>query len=563
MGWFLSLKQWVEPFFPKTRTQAVVSFSYNTMTHLLNQLSALPDAIHSAVVHQPTRKVAHHLIRVFAEDLVPLVLVTYASQLIQDKGHAYIEDDNDNAAFISTASAIQLGLYLVQAASWAYRVRAKTQLLVRMTMITLEAPIMLNGAKTQQPMTVCKEANCSTLRFMQGSLRDIITFYTTEAAISLVEYLPVAGGQIAAALAIYHRGRYVVISVLPDLCNRHHMEYLTQYKELALSAGLGHTMGTWIVDKLIETSTGIPPIFYKSVIEQLMLIAEISLIAHLTLPTPVLSSTRTTLDPIRHYQNIIGFIFDTLMLGLKFKIPRMLNTKQPSNIKEMLQQLPWSRFSNWIDQIKHRSLLSILIPPIAKNLDGFIHDPIVCGNWPAFQETVVSVLKKIRALKDLPAVRLSSSAPDSASTLIWLTLGTPKAFTKVLLQLINDEDVLRQLLLWQFQLERLTLSTPIAVKPDARMLSLRGQPRIGANSSLSMPLPQTGPQLNSTPPQADALAKEVIRGELRAKQPKTTSSSSLANLVIRERYPKPSELHQGTISPIDIQDDDWVNIQSA
>ena len=591
MAWFTTIKRWGENIWPAANARAVASFSYGTITHLFNHLGTLPAVGYSICFHKPTLKVTQHLVRIVARDLVPLVLVTYASALIQDKYQAIVDKDPNKNLFISTASAIQYSLYLLQAATWVYSVHAKTRLLVRSTIVTLEAPVMLNGVKTTPPMTVCTDEHCSTLRFMQGSLRDVITYFTTEAAISLIEYVPVVGSPVATALAIYHRGRYVVISVLPDLCNRHHMEYLSEYPELALSAGLNQAAGTWAIDMLIESSTGIPSHFYKSAIEQLMLITEMSIAAHLILPKPIPTSARATFDPVRGYQNMVGFMFDTILLGLKIKIPRMLSSKQPANIKYILQRLPWPVIFRFIDLIRQHPLSHILLPQMVLSLKDFIHDPIVRTNWPALQETLISILKKIQSLKELNAVKISSSVPDSASTLIWLTLGTPKAFTKVLLQLINDEDVLRQLHLWQYQLERLTLNTQIPVTPDKIVLSLRGQSR----TRTSAPLPvtpdtivlalrsqshtKTGTLLSSsalkneqdpvifTPPMESLSAEDIIRtrhGVNLAKKTNTPANptTSLANLVIRHRYPKPSHLSQGI--PVDkhqgVQDEGWVKL---
>ena len=465
MGWFTNVKDWGKRIWSHDTSAAVGSYSYQTIAYAFEQIGVIPKVVNSIVNHVPTRTVAKHLMRITFEDLVPLVLVTFSNQYLQDRGKAYLDDDPDNA-WLSTDTAIQTTLYLLQAATSVYSINKKTQIAVRTTIVSLEAPFLLNGVNGASIMTICKEERCSMLRFMQGSLRDIVAYWSTEAAISLIGYVPVAGGPLAAVLSVYHRGRYVLTVVLPDVCNRHQVIYLQKHSELALSLGLGQLGSSWIVNSLLETATGIPRAFYAGAVEQFMLVTQMSVAAHLNLPATQKLSKRALADPILLYQGGVGFMVDTILLGLKVKIPRMLQDRPSRNISEIIDSLPWASMYQFSELILHNKLAHIFLPSLLHDAKSFIQDPIVRSNWTGLRETIINVFTILEKIKNHPAVRASSYMPNVAGTLVEAYLGTPKFLTKLLLQLLTDEKFINKVRAWRSEVEKLKLEDPIPVSTE-------------------------------------------------------------------------------------------------
>ncbi len=452
MGWIARLRDWGRRLWPSDAIPAAANYSYQTMIYALEQAYALPEALLSIATHAPTQNVAKHLLRIAGEDLLPLVLVSYTSHLIQTQGRDYIKEEPDHP-WLSTRATLQAGLYFLQAATWAFKIRKQTQLLVRTTIVAIEAPPAINSARLYPPLTICQDEQCSTLRFIQGSLRNVVTYWATEAAISLVGYIPVAGKIIATPASIYHRGRYVLSIVLPEVCNRHQVIYFREHSELALSLGLGHLSGSWIVNSMIERATGIPAVFYASTVDQFLLIMQMSVVSQMRLPAPLKSSARAIPDPVLPYQNGVGFLFDTLLLGLKTKIPRMLKDQNAVNFTTAVKTIPIQELFSFIEAIRQNRMARILLPPLVRSLKSFRHDEIIQFHWPALQIIGINTLNNFASLSNHPAIRLSSVAPGVTSSLVETFFGTPRIITKVLLQLITNEDVIALVKTWRQQIE--------------------------------------------------------------------------------------------------------------
>jgi hypothetical protein len=453
MGLLDRLKNWRQRPWLHDASAAVANYSYQTMIYMLEQVPVIPKVVRSIILHQPTQQVARHIIRITLEDLAPLALVSYISQCLQDKALESL-DDEKHTTWINTDTTVQVAIYVLQAATWAYTVRKKTQIAVRTILVTLEAPYQLNRVTDALPMTICSDERCSRLRFLQGSLRDMTTYWATEAAISLSSYIPIAGGSLAAMLTVCHRGRYVLTVALPDLCNRHQMIYLQEHPELALSLGIGHATGSWFINSLVQTTTGIPFIFYASTIEQFMLIVQISIAAHIQLPKPTKASTRSDVDPVRMYQNTIGFLFDVVSLGLKMKIPRMLNNGGSRSAADIITSAPWSSAIKYTKMIGQHKLMQTLLPSMVRDRTSFLRDPIVHSIWPSLQIPVLKTLQSIENVSNSRAIRLSSQIPTVTSTIVETFLGTPKFMTRFALELMRNEIFLSGIRSLRLTIER-------------------------------------------------------------------------------------------------------------
>ncbi|GGI76259.1 hypothetical protein [Legionella impletisoli] len=433
---------------------AVTDYSYQTMHYLFEQSKALPNVTKSFVAHDSTKTAAKHILRITYEDLIPLVLVTYGNQIIQEHGNAYLSEENDQFTFPGTL-VLQTGLHLLEVATWLFKVRKNSQLFVRTAIVTLEAPLLFNQNRSSPLMTICSDAHCSTLRFVQGSLRDIVTYYSTELAIYSIRYLPFAGNLLASFLSTYHNGRYLVSVALPEMCNRHQVLYLSQHSELALSLGIGHALSARVINSVLETLTRIPQSYYASTIEQLLFISHMNVAAHLTLPNPPITLTRRVPDPIHLFQSTIGFVFDALLVGLKTKVPSLLPGNQVGGLKQAIKNLPWEEVRALHLWVITNPKARIFLPKLLHDLPSFLNDPIIKSNWPALKQSFLTVLNTLESLSQNRTIRLSSYIPGVTSALAEKVSGTPRVITSLGLQLITDPEFINVVVYLKARIEQL------------------------------------------------------------------------------------------------------------
>ncbi len=570
MGWFKDLTDWGKRVLPLKKAEAVATYSYQTMAYLFEQVGVIPKVIHSMVTHAPNRTLATHLTRIALEDLLPLVLVRYTSELLQQYLYRRLAEEDPDSSTHSFDTVIMMALYSLQLATWTYEIRKKTKILVRTVVVTLEAPVLLNADKIGPKMDVCTLEHCSMLRFMQGSIRDNAAYWATEAAISLIGYIPYVGGAAAASLAVYHRGRYVLTIVLPDLCNRHQVVYLREHSELALSLGLGHTGSTWLTLKLIETATGIPQAFYASLVESLLLFTQMNTAAHMMLPPAKKASLRNIPDPILHFQNVVGFVVDIFILGLKSKIPRMLKERGGKNLKAFLKDLPLGEIVARCDWLLHNRLSRLVLPDLIQSKDLFLKDPVVGSNLPGLRKTVINILTEVEGLPEYLAIRIAGRAPDAAASLLESILGTPKFATKLLLELISDQEIIEQIRYCRYQIQGLDVSIPVAaVTVDDTAVLLNGQTQVDRDNKVKPILLAPSTEFAKSPAEVIKRTKEpdtpllvdreraIKRSAVSAGHPAWPVTSTEARLAIRNRFHKPAN------APSDEDEAEWVDVQSV
>ena len=560
MGWFDSLKEWGKNVWEHPSASYVAKFSYNTLVHFCEQLGALPKALYSAVMHPPTRTVASHLLRITLEDVVPMALATYTNDVAQRHGRAYL-DARHEQNWWSVDTVLITGLYALNTVAWIYTTRKEMQFLVRTLVVTIEAPPLLNAARQTRAMTVCIEEECSFLRRWQGNGRDTAAYFATGAALYLLNYVPGIGAPLATSLTAYHRGRYVLTVVLAEVCNRHQMEYLREYPELAFSLGLSHWGASWIANTYIQAFTGIPTQFYAPAVTQMLLVAQIALAAHLHLPSPVQKSSRSVFDPLTLYQDGIGFLFDVMSLGLKTKIPRMMKAQQSSNLKEFLMNLPWSDWSKKGKLIWHHPLVTnTLVPRLLHNRNAFLLDPIIEANWKSLQQTLTSTLKGIEKAAEKRSVKWAGTAPNGTANTLWLMYGFPKFITKFLLQLITNERAMKKLSDWRREIGAIhvDIAIPVVVDPTA--------------IALNKPAPKANDLTHATPPRQPTISSLSVHKVIQQKPTGATAGKPTASTVIRRvREPYDSRFFKTTensaIPPRatgeNIEDNtDWVAIET-
>jgi len=450
MGWFTDAKIWVQSVLAHETTAAIGNSIYDTAVYSFEQIGTIPKVARSLFFHPSTNKVGKHLLHVIVNDITPMVLVNFANSLVQKNGHDYLDNHQDNQV-LSANTTIQAGLYLLNSAAFIYSFRKQTEFIVHMSVVTIETPHIANSIKASTPV-ICNNT-CSPI---EGSIRDLAAYVATDIAISCIRYAPGVGGPVASLLGVLHKGRYIASTgALSKLCNDHQIIFLKTYPELAWSLGLSHVSMSALINYLIKNSTGIPSVFYASAIDPIMLIMLMIVAAHMDVPAAPRSSTRRSIDPVALYQYLVGLGVDTVLIGLKNQIPKMLRGRRPGNIADVIRQVPWEYIDRTRVQIQRNPITQILLPKVLHDLESFVNDPITLSNWRVVNESIIHAMKMIESLKTSYAIRISSTAPGVSSSLVEVATGLPKFVTKLILQLLTDRQVHEFIRLCRIKIEML------------------------------------------------------------------------------------------------------------
>ncbi|STX30214.1 Uncharacterised protein [Legionella beliardensis] len=484
MSWWETIKGWGSALWHNQTvtqtTQHISSFTYNTILKSVELAPATVKTVASGIMHPPTRQIAYHIGRIFVEDIIPSIAVNYVFDTLKK----YAEDEliDEEASWISASTLLQTSLLLLQMGVWTYNVRRNTQATVRMAIVTLEAAKSLNLVNTELPKQVCIDEKCDLLRYVRGNFRDLTTFWATEAALSLVGYVRY-GNTIAAVLSVFHRGRYALTMVLPDLCQRHQVEYLKENAELPVALGIHQLVSTFLVSYGIqaltslpaqyfgiETFTGIPIQYYQPFIAQAMLLTQISVAAHVHLPPPINQSQRRVIDPVGAYQSLIGFIFDIIASGLKKQIPILL--KGPPN------NIPWKKIYNLAREVQQhpytQKVGTIVLPRMLHSPEAFVVDPVIQPYWRYLRERSIIALKALEDRSESFLVRAATYDPKKAAKLLWLLFGIPKSLAREALTLLGNQDFILDVGSMRRRLEALEVKQSLKeVDPTPLAIELR------------------------------------------------------------------------------------------
>lgn len=407
------------------------NFSYNTVASLLEQLPAGLRLLKIAPKPR-ARKLAKNLGRVAIEDVAPYIFFAYAYSLIEEMGQGYLKGYGDDENLLSVKTGLQLGLYGLWAINMIYSVRKKTQFTLRASLLTIEAASMFNQEKEHLPMTLCVDEKCSTLRFLKGSIRDLIEYWATNAAIYFVGFVPVAGGKLAAAFSVYHNGRYVMTTMCPKLCAPHQAEYLREYSELALAHGITHYVLTQYISSMIAQYSGVPAYYYETIVQQILLILQIGIASQITLPPPVKKSQRQIPDPIASYQKIIGISVNIVGSGIREQLPNLLKGNEP--------MVPWEKVPDYLyDFWFHPAVEWIkffIVPRMLRNLDKFSNDPAI--RWDELRTVLLDALGNVQTVSEDTLVKTARWAPNTSAGMVSAIFGMPKPLIATILNLMNN-----------------------------------------------------------------------------------------------------------------------------
>ena len=115
---------------------SIGAYVYRTTAYGFEQIGAIPRLLSSMAHHAPTRSVVSHWLRITAEDVIPLVLVTYGSECLQRAAVEYRDSETEQPHAPSAVIMINMGISLLQVATWVYSVRKKTDLFLSLIHIS-------------------------------------------------------------------------------------------------------------------------------------------------------------------------------------------------------------------------------------------------------------------------------------------------------------------------------------------------------------------------------------------------------------------------------------------
>ncbi|WED42788.1 hypothetical protein [Legionella cardiaca] len=418
----------------------IFNFSYNTIGRLLEQIPAVPRVLRSTIITPSVTKMVKGMGRIAVEDVMPLVVISYTMGMLQQQMQDYSEEYSENDVSVATQTALQMGVWLLWAANYAYSFRKKTQIVARTTVLVMEAGSAFNSIRETPPMDLCVTKKHDTLRFLKGSFRDIIEYWATKGAIFLISYVPVVGGGVSVALEISLNGRYVTTLIIPELCQPDQERFLRQYPEFALAHGISHFLVSKGICYLIEKYTGIPAVFYETTVQQFALIGQIGIASQMTLPPAVAESNRNMIDPVAAYQGAIGFTVDTFGLGLKQKVPEMLK-------KQTEPLFTWKNITDyseilWCNPLSEYVIKPVFVPRMLRSGQAFADDPVI--PWPSVRKRIISASKNIKDVKAHPLTTVALISPGTTAEIARPIFGTPKFIVELLLNLMKNEEFMRQ-----------------------------------------------------------------------------------------------------------------------
>jgi hypothetical protein len=419
----------------------VLSFSYQTLTRLLEQIPAVP-RVTRTILDPQIRKMMKGMARVVVEDVTPLAIAGWAHHCIQEWGREYLAKHPEEE-WLSAYTALQTGLCLLWIGNKVYGVRKTTQATVRILIQTMATSNRFNHLNQTLPMTLCKDSPtpCSGMRFLKGSFRELIEYGASVGAVTLISFIPIVGSPLYTAGTIYINGRYVTTLVLPTLCGPHQGQYLREYPELALSLGLTHYYLTGYAVSLVEYYSGIPAVFFQSPVDKLFLIIQTGIASQITLPPPVRESQRF-LDPLGAYERAIGFCFDTVVIGLKTQLPRLLKKNKMASWLTG-DQLIHAAEKVWCNPISDRLLKPLLLPRMLRSIDALKNDPVI--PWEDFRRRCISAIDNTQKVHKYLLAQVAMTFPKITAELAKSLFDMPKWLTEILIDLMNNEKFMLSL----------------------------------------------------------------------------------------------------------------------
>ncbi len=387
-------------------------------------------------------QVSKGIYHVVTEDILPDLCISYALfKFQQDIDDGY--EQNPEAWQIYYA--LQTANFFFQAGYGLYWLRQRQRQTARTAVLTIENNNAWRALRRTKPFTICEEEKCTGMRFFHGGVRDFAIFYITDLSFWGLSKVPVIGPYLRflfVPLSIYHKGRYALASVMPEVCQRHALDYMDDNASLALSLGLIHTSCVFGASQGIALYTNLPASQIANAIDTLFLFPTIAMAARLELPTPVKRDGQTVLnpDPLAAYQRFMGFWVDVALYGLKKKVPELFKGKKPL--------IDWNKLVERLERIRNHRVTElarlVLINASFQSLERAKQDPVIRPFWEnlceALADTAEAIVEKATSWQLRALTSTDLTTKFSIKFARWYT-GFPKSIIKIVAAAVLKKDV--------------------------------------------------------------------------------------------------------------------------
>ncbi|MBI2785097.1 MAG: hypothetical protein HYX60_01835 [Legionella longbeachae] len=251
-----------------------------TINYVIEEGLALRETI-PAIVTPAVLKMLKGMGNVLFYDVLPVASVHLANNGIQ----RYFRTgyNTEQASMLAPYNLFLSSLSLVNYAVKIYTLRQASQLVVHTLILDSLGSSSFNAYKaklTKPPETLCIEEECNFKRKFKGSLREPIVLAGNDLVLWGISKLPYGGEQLSWLLAIYFYGEYITRMATPERCERHK----AMKSESVFSIGLLYTVSSALMDRVLESTVGMPPYLYLRTLRHLLLLTYINIASHLTLP---------------------------------------------------------------------------------------------------------------------------------------------------------------------------------------------------------------------------------------------------------------------------------------
>ncbi|KTD62274.1 hypothetical protein [Legionella spiritensis] len=494
MGWGESwgaVTDWVSTTWNNASVQKVMqgagTYCFNTVEYIFKQVGVLPATLKSMAFDPPTREVVKHIVYL-AGDYALYALIPYVSDMVEEAARSSFSDDNP--ALLSVDTALTVGIGALSLATMAFKTRQTLKMGGRAAVIAMEGAKAFNNAitssdkeeskdkeiipraeksgkhpkKDKKKTALCQIEGCTTGKFVKSSARSQLGFWSIEGILWMLGKLPYTE-RVVFVFYLLHRGRYVTNMILPELCPAHQHAYLREHPEIPAAFGLTHAGLSALANYLIESNTGIPSKYYGAGIDQIMLMIQMSLAAHMKndLPKPVAASSRLPVDPLMIYLNSLYWTVDTFGVGLKARLPEMLKGKSI---------VPWGLLATvgnkaW-DNSASRLLRSILLPELLQDPDKLASDPVIGSHVVEVRDVVADTINTVDKVRHKYVVRAAQQTPAASAKALQALFGAPPEATRVFLKLLGNTGFMDSLSQLRRRLQEQTLGVKTEVEVDEK-----------------------------------------------------------------------------------------------
>lgn len=388
MNWWSSIVDGTKRVWNHATREQLSTYAYNTGDQMLNQVKALGSAL-PALLTPESMKVVRGMSSVVAYEVFPMFLAYTLNNSLQT--HLYDEKNPGNAPWstfcLSTLSSVASWMYILQ----------KAPALATHTFILDSLSIgAFNKHKADDPLAPSC-TNCNTKRFAKGEIILLPAKLGGNYLLAfLLEYVPYVGKMASMAVITSTAGGYIAESVTPERCARHKALML----ETLLALGINYALSTLLIDQLLRSTIGLPPVIVYRSLLHLVLLLHINAAAHQHIPTAPqqLSISR---NPLTHYENSVQFVADALFTKFVKKFQPQEDAQPIMTISSILPVL--TKVFNYDTQTQEspfpaalKPVINILWPtPYVSAKAFFVDDRVVQQFWPDIHKPMLDIITLI------------------------------------------------------------------------------------------------------------------------------------------------------------------------